>query len=132
MHTIPSKVQLPPPFSDNRGTIQNLLEQSCGGVSIIHTKAGEYRSNHFHKTDGHWLYVLSGKMHYAEDKVEEGSRGYMRPDYPPFIEIAEGEMVWTGPLIWHRSFFPVDTVLISMSLRPRDHASHEEDVVRAP
>jgi len=42
-----------------------------------------------------------------------------------------GEMVYTPPMRWHRTKFPVDTVLISMSKRPRDAASHEKDVVRA-
>ena len=44
--------------------------------------------------------------------------------------IEKGEMVWTGPGVEHATVFPVYTVLISMSLRPRDHASHEQDVVR--
>jgi oxalate decarboxylase/phosphoglucose isomerase-like protein (cupin superfamily) len=119
-----------PPFTDERGSIQNLLTEPCGGVSIIHTKAGSYRSDHWHREDGHWLYVLSGLMHYSETPVvSEASPGSV--DYPPYFAVAQGEMIFTGSRVWHKTWFPVDTVLISMSLRPRDHLSHESDVVRA-
>ena len=120
------KITLPEAFRDARGVIQNLLEQSCGGVSIIYTRAGSYRSDHMHKTDGHWLFVISGQMHYTECPAGDVDG----PSYPPYELVDENEMVYTGPLIFHKTFFPVDTVLISMSLRPRDKASHEEDVVR--
>jgi quercetin dioxygenase-like cupin family protein len=110
-------------FSDARGTIRNLLEQSCGGVSIIESKAGSRRSDHHHVSDGHWLYVLSGRMEYWERPV--GSQ-----DKPERVTVNQGEMIWTGPGIEHATVFPVDTVLISMSLRPRDKANHEADLIR--
>lgn len=110
-------------FSDHRGVITNLLEQPCGGVSIIESKAGSRRSDHHHLCDGHWLYVLSGYFEYYERPVGSTEK-------PAHRTIAQGEMVYTGPGIEHATVFPVDTVLISMSLRPRDKAHHEEDVVR--
>lgn len=75
-------------------------------------------------TDAHWLYVVSGEMQYQERGLDEAS-------YPPPATFAAGSMVYTPPMRWHRTYFPVDTVLISMSKRPRDHASHERDVVRS-
>lgn len=110
-------------FVDHRGQIINLLEQPCGGVSIIESKAGSRRSDHAHVLDGHWLYVLSGRMEYFERPVGSAEK-------PEHITVNPGELIWTGPGIEHATVFPVDTVLISMSLRPRDHASHEQDVVR--
>lgn len=110
-------------FSDHRGEILNLLERECGGVGIIWSNAGTRRSDHSHNFDGHWLYVLKGRMEYYERPV--GSE-----EKPEHATIEEGSMVWTGPGIEHATLFPVDTVLISMSLRPRDHASHESDLVR--
>lgn len=138
--TIPSKIPLPSAFIDARGSILNLLELGSSdapirGVSVIRTKAGEYRSNHWHREDGHWLFVLSGKMHYAECPVLDRKpveNVFDVPNYPPFVEIQQGEMVYTGPRIWHKTYFPIDTVLLSLSLRPRDHESHEADLVRAP
>lgn len=119
-------------FSDERGHITNLLPSPhgpIGEVSIIYSKAGSVRSNHYHKVDSHWLYVLSGEIHYQEcPAINDGPPNY--EDEPSII--GAGEMVFTGPRFWHRVYFPVDTVLISMSARPRDHESHEADVVRAP
>ena len=118
------KVPLDPPFIDNRGTIQNLLLSPVNGVSIITSKAGSVRSNHFHIEDFHHLYVLSGSMEYYERNInEDGS--HIKP-----IIIKAGEMVFTAPGKVHKTVFIEDTVLISLSKRPRDHESHEEDVVR--
>lgn len=123
------RIELPPPVKDPRGSIRNLLELTesdapVRGVSIITSRARTTRSNHYHKTDGHWLYVVSGVVHYWERELDE-------PSYPAHpVVFKEGEMFYTGPLVWHRTYFPEDTALLSLSLRPRDHSSHESDVVR--
>lgn len=119
------RIDLPPAYVDLRGRIQNLLTEPCGGVAVIESKAGTERSNHYHLTDAHWLYVVSGKMIYQERGIDDPVFMTEEQTYGP------GEMVYTPPMRWHRTKFPVDTVLISMSKRPRDAASHEKDVVRA-
>lgn len=123
------KIELPPTHRDPRGSIQNLLELDAldmpvRGVALITSRARTTRSNHYHRTDSHWLYVLSGSVHYWERALGE-------PQYPrdPIVYQA-GDMFFTGPLIHHRTYFPVETVLLSLSLRPRDTMSHEQDVVR--
>jgi oxalate decarboxylase/phosphoglucose isomerase-like protein (cupin superfamily) len=110
-------------FGDDEHFIQNLLERPCGGVAIIRSRAGSSRSHHWHREDAHWLYCLSGEFEYLERPVgaaEEPERRIIR----------QGELVYTAPRVEHSTYFPVDTVLISMSLRPRDKSSHESDVVR--
>ena len=140
------RIDLPPAFVDARGSIQNIIEllaneRPIRGAAIIRSVAGSERSNHWHREDGHYLYVLEGEMHYWESSVEvteEKSKG------PPIIRPREsderyrgepgvfkaGECVFTGPRLWHRTYFPVDTTLLSLSFLPRDAASHESDVVR--
>lgn len=117
------KAKLGERFENEAGWIQNLAEFPVGGVSIIESVAGSRRSDHHHLQDGHWLYVFKGRMEYFERPVGSTEK-------PECATIEQGEMVWTGPGVEHATLFPVDTVLISMSLRPRDHASHESDVVR--
>lgn len=117
-------VRLPPAFINGAGKIQNLLERPCGGVAIIESKAGSERSNHYHRSDAHWLYVVSGRMHYYEREV-----GYAA--YPPEpIVVGPGQCIFTPSMVEHKTVFPVDTVIVSMSLLPRDAASHESDLVR--
>lgn len=116
-------VELDPPFVNDAGAIQNLLLHECGSVALIRSKAGSVRSNHYHRTDWHYLYVFSGEMLYQARRVGGTS-------YPPAQRVRSGQMVFTPPMVEHRTTFPVDTVLISMARLPRDHATHEADLVR--
>lgn len=130
------RVKLPAAFIDARGSIQNIIELAAAdrpirGAGIIHSKAGTERSNHWHREDGHYLYVLSGEMHYWERPTDKPITG-ISFEYPAEPEIFKaGECAFTGPNRWHRTRFPADTVLLSLSFLPRDHESHEKDLVRA-
>jgi dTDP-4-dehydrorhamnose 3,5-epimerase-like enzyme len=117
------KVSLDTPFTDVRGTIQNILLSPINSVAIITSKAGSVRSNHFHKTDWHYLYVISGSMEYYERHVDEASSNNK-------LIINAGEMVFTPPMYVHKTVFLQDTVLLSLAKNIRDHKHHEEDVVR--
>jgi quercetin dioxygenase-like cupin family protein len=118
-------VPLDPPFLDDRGGIQNLLNTPVQCASIITSKAGSVRSNHWHKTDFHYLYVMSGSMEYYERNVGLSTN----PNAKPLI-VKAGQMVFTPPNVIHKTVFLEDTVLLSFSKRNRDHASHEADVIR--
>lgn len=117
-------VPLDDPFVDDRGSIQNLLNTSIHGAAIITSKKGSVRSNHWHKTDWHYLYVMSGSMLYYERGLEENGA-----DIGPYI-VSAGEMVFTPPNKVHKTVFIEDTILLSFSKRNRDHVSHESDVIR--
>lgn len=120
-------VTLPDPFINDAGKIQNLVESAghgfCG-FAIIDSKAGSRRSSHYHRLDGHYLYVLSGEMKYVERRY--GSGTIVK------FTVHPGEMVWTGPLVEHWTSFDVDTRLLSISTLSRRHEEHERDVVRVP
>jgi len=46
------KVEIEDKFVDNRGFIQNILNgKIIKGISLINSKAGTVRSNHYHKQD---------------------------------------------------------------------------------
>ncbi len=118
-------VPLDKPFVDDRGSIQNLLNTNINGAAIIISKAGSIRSNHWHCRDFHYLYVVSGSMEYYERPVGEPKD----PNKKPLL-VKAGQMVFTPPKMVHKTIFLEDTILLSFSRRNRDHASHEEDVVR--
>ncbi len=111
-----------PAFVNQAGSISNIAIGEFRCVSIIRSHAGAYRSKHYHRTDEHVLYVSEGRMLYWERELDG--------EYGEPIEVHQGEAVRTGPLVVHQTFFPVPTVLISMSRNPRDSKSHEADVVR--
>ena len=118
-------VPLDSPFVDDRGSIQNLLNTPMQCASIITSKAGSIRSNHWHRDDFHYLYVMSGSMEYYERNVGMP----VDPKQKPLI-VKAGQMVFTPPNVVHKTVFLQDTVLLSFSKRNRDHVSHEADVIR--
>lgn len=116
-------------FENEAGWIQNLAEQPVGGVAVLFCKAGSSRSHHWHRDDSHELYVVSGEMRYVERaRVVLTAAGPIGPTRRRVIRA--GEMIRTGPNVEHSTYFPVDTILISLSARSRTHAEHEADVVR--
>jgi hypothetical protein len=120
---VPRVLKVQAAHVSDAGNIRNLLTEPCGGVSIISCNPGSKRSAHYHLTDAHWLYVVRGTMLYWERPV-----GSTEP--PTEYRVGMGEMIHTGPLVEHWTEFPDGAVLVSMSDRPRDKASHEADVVR--
>ncbi len=111
----PERVQTP------AGPIVNLNVE--GHVQVIHCEKNARRSSHWHKTDSHYLYVVSGCMRYWARPV--GST-----DPPKEQAFFPGGMVFTGPNEEHWTEFPVETVLVSVSARHRGHEAHESDLVR--
>lgn len=108
---------------DERGSIETLCELPVQSVLRIFSNAGSTRSNHYHKTDWHILYVVSGLMECYERPA--GS------DTPPRFElIGPGQYIYTGPMVEHTTKFPKDTVLLCFAGNKRDTESYEQDLVR--
>lgn len=111
-------------FTSPAGHIYNLKHGGCSGsVSVLLCNAGTTRGNHYHREDSHWLFVVSGKVDYYERAVGNTER-------PLPQSFGPGEMFYTPPMREHVSYFPVDTVLVSISDRTRTHEEHEKDLVR--
>lgn len=117
------KVELTPAHKDNRGYIQTLVNFPMKNIALISSQKGSVRSNHYHLTDWHYMYVLSGSFDY-----------YYRPtgsnQEPEVIRVKTGEMVFTPPMEDHATVFLEDTQLLAMSRNPRDQESYESDVKR--
>jgi len=118
-------VPLEKPYVDDRGMIQNLIEAGMQMAVMIDSKKGSVRANHYHKTDWHYCYVISGSIEYFHRPV--GSDGP-----PERILIRKGQLFFTPPMVEHAMRFPEDTLFLTLSRNPRDHASYEADLVRVP
>ncbi len=70
-HAWPKKVIVPTPktFVDARGSIHPLVDVTMRSALLIHSKKGSVRANHYHKTDWHYCYVLSGSIDYHHRPV---------------------------------------------------------------
>ncbi len=116
-------VELEKPFVDVRGAIQPLVDRMMKSAVMIESKAGTLRANHYHLTDWHYCYVLSGCIEY-----------YHRPtgseEEPEMLLVEAGQMAFTPPMVDHGMKFPEDTVFLTLSRNPRDQETYEADVVR--
>ena len=125
MESWPSEplVKLQNPFIDRRGSIQPLVDLMMQSAVMIESKAGSLRANHYHKTDWHYCYVISGQIQYFHKNVNSNKM-------PEMIIVKKGNMVFTPPLVEHCMKFPEDTIFLTLSRNPRDQETYEADVVR--
>jgi dTDP-4-dehydrorhamnose 3,5-epimerase-like enzyme len=116
-------VKLPEAHADERGAIQPLCDLNMKSASLIFTKKNSWRANHYHKSDWHYIYVLSGTFEYyyrktnSEEKIKK-------------LIVKKGELLFTPPLMDHAMLYTEDTSILVVSKNPRDQKTYEEDTVR--
>jgi oxalate decarboxylase/phosphoglucose isomerase-like protein (cupin superfamily) len=122
---LPTKSALIPNIqrdADARGGILSIVDEPVKNVSIISCTAGAIRSNHYHHTDWHLMFVLEGQIDYFFRDLETSEVEYIR--------VKKGDNIFTPPKELHATYFPVPTVLIVSSKNPRDQETYERDTVR--
>lgn len=108
---------------DPRGVIEEICDKPVQSITRIFSRAGAIRSNHYHKTDWHVLYVETGLMQYFSlDRNGDG--------LPKSRIVSAGSYVYTGPNVEHTTIFPEDTVLLCFAGNKRDRDGYEDDLVR--
>lgn len=117
------RVELEPAHADDRGAIQSLVNFPMKNLSLITSKKGTVRSNHYHLTDWHFMYVLDGSFDYFYRKTGETGPCHV-------TRFGPGDMVFTPPMEDHATVFLEDTTLIVASRKPRDQEHYEQDVRR--
>lgn len=125
--TFPKTVIVPlaPPFMDERGGIQPLVDQMMESAVMITSKKGTVRANHYHRTDWHYCYVVDGRIEYLH-------RPAGTTDKPEVVVIEPGQLFFTGPMVEHSMVFRKDTVFLTLGRNSRKQEVYEADVVRIP
>ncbi len=118
-------VPLPEAFRNDAGAIQNLCLRPVTSVAVIHSRPGTRRANHWHRTDWHFAYVVSGEVVYFERPV-----GSSEDPLATARSFPAGTMFFTPPGVEHCMFFPVETTFVTLARNVRSHESHEADLVR--
>ena len=116
-------VKLPNAHSDERGWIQPLCDLNMKSASLIFSKKNSWRANHYHKSDWHYIYVLSGIFEYYYRKTNS------KEEIKKLI-IKKGELLFTPPMVDHAMLYTEDTNILVVSKNPRDQKTYEEDTVR--
>ena len=120
------RVPIDAPFVNGNGKILNLLTEKFTHAAVLHSPAGVVRANHFHKTDWHYTYVVSGAVDYFWRPV--GSK-----EAPKNLLFHPGQMFFSPPQVEHAMVFYDPTVIITFAKNARsEHQTHEDDLVRVP
>ena len=107
---------------DERGSITDIVEQiDFNGATIIHSKAGSVRGNHYHKQTIQYVYVLSGKMKCLAQKPDEQVK---------MAIVEEGDLVWHEVLESHVFEALTDSVFLVLSSGLRSGRDYERDTFR--
>ena len=117
------KIDLEPPHNDSRGSIQSLVNFPMKNISLITSEKGSVRSNHYHLTDWHYMYVLKGSFDYYSCNLNN-------TENIKKSTVVKGELVFTPPKEVHATVFLEDTELLAISRNPRDQEYYEADTVR--
>jgi len=112
-----------PVFEDKRGVIENVDRNFNGDIIFIRSMAGSHRALHYHLKSGHNCYVTLGEIHYYERPVGSTQK-------PTLYKLKAGDSFWTGSMIEHEMYFPVDSSFICLSTGCRDQNEYEHDLVR--
>ena len=116
-------VDLPKPFIDDRGAIQPLVDIDMKSSVLITSIPGSVRANHYHKTDWHYCYVLSGEIKYYH-------RPHGNKNKPKELVIKEGQMFFTPPMVEHAMVFTKKTRFLTWGRNSRLQEVYESDVCR--
>ncbi len=115
-----------PEFVDTRGAITKVLDDGkteIKSILYITSKAGAIRSNHYHKKDAHFCFIISGKMEWHEKPVE--GEGEVET-----VVLGSGDMVYTPPMMIHAAKALEDSVFLAFATESRSQDEYEADTIR--
>lgn len=115
-------ISLVPPYIDDRGFIQSIINEKHTNVSIIESKKLTIRSNHYHLTDSHYMYTLKGEYYYFFKNLKS--------NHLSRLKIKKNQLIFTPPFEEHATIFLKNTELLVISKNPRDQSTYEKDTVR--
>lgn len=114
-----------PQFIDERGEITSILSgdnPDIKSVLFITSKKGSVRSNHYHKKDSHYCYIISGKAAWLEKPVAGGEL--------ESVILEAGDMVFTPPMMMHTVKFLEDTEFLTFATESRLQDDYELDTIK--
>jgi quercetin dioxygenase-like cupin family protein len=116
------KIPLRPAFSDERGTIIDVIDhETINAVTLITFTKGAVRGNHYHKETIQWNYLMSGKV-----LLRTRRNGQEAVD----TIMAPGDLNSTGPEEHHALLALEDSEMMFFTKGPRGGKEYETDTFR--
>ena len=113
-------VEFPQRFLDDRGEIVNIADGIIGDVAVIQSEIGAVRANHYHKTDWHITYIVSGKLKYSW--ITDGEVNA--------VTVSPGQAVFTPIMVPHKMEFDEQSVMIAVARNSRTQDNYEADTIK--
>lgn len=111
-----------PVFADERGEITDIIEnESFDSLTLLSTRKGTVRGNHFHKETTQYTYVLEGACRYLYQKPGEATASAI---------VRKGDLIVSPPLERHAFEALEDSVLLAFCKGPRGGTQYESDTFR--
>lgn len=107
---------------DNRGKFISLLDDKIKNLSYLVSDKNTIRSNHYHLNDWHYIYVISGSIHYIFKGLNEKKLKY--------IHVQKGQTIFTPNNEIHTTYFSVKTEMIVANGQDRKKNTYEKDLIR--
>lgn len=115
-------ISIPQEFHDQRGYIFNIADGVLGDVAVIFSSPGSTRANHYHETDWHLSFLLSGSMRYSWKSLDRQDKGEM--------VLQAGTLFFTPQRTIHKMLFLEESTFIAISKLGRSKLNYESDTVR--
>ena len=111
-------------FKDDRGEITDLLvKEPVEYVTLITSKKGAVRGNHYHKETVQYNYLISGKIELlTQNEGEKVQSAIMKP----------GDVTMTPAGERHSLIALEDSVFMVFTRGPRGGGDYEKDTYRLP
>jgi len=107
---------------DERGVIQDLLTEGLDSATLIGTKKGAVRGNHYHRHTTQWVYVVIGALRVlTRDPASRRVRETI---------VGDGKLMMNPPLEEHAWQALEETVVLVLTRGPRSGPDYESDTYR--
>lgn len=111
-------------FRDHRGEITDLVQRErFEAATIITTRTGAVRGNHWHAETIQWIYIIRGRLRFT---VQLPGRER------EVFEAGAGDLVSNEPAERHAMRALEDTTFLVLTRGPRGGADYESDTHRLP
>ncbi len=111
-----------PAFTDERGTITDILvREPLEYVTVITSRNGAVRGNHYHKDTTQWVYVVEGRLRVLSQMPGEPTRDEI---------LEKGDLVVHVPRESHAMIALDDAVFLVFTRGPRGGEDYEKDTYR--
>ena len=111
-----------PAYKDGRGVITDIMmKEPIEYVTLISSKKGAIRGNHYHKDTFQWVYILSGQMKLFTQMPDEEVQSTI---------LDRGAIALTPPLERHAFIALRDTKFMVFTKGPRGGEDYEKDTFR--